>query len=457
MSLWPVDFINQIKKLDVDANAFINALDNDAATAIRLNPFKKNSHISFLQNSHQVPWCSLGYILNQRPQFTADPLFAAGAYYVQEISSMFLCHVVNYLKQTYDIKKALDLCAAPGGKTTILQSVLPKNSMIIANEIIKSRVSTLVQNIQKWGLANTIVTNNSSEDFLELIDFFDLVLVDAPCSGEGLFRKQPKAAEKWSLENVKLCSLRQQKILHHAINTLKPSGFLIYSTCTFNKTENEEIIHFLIKEYGFSKVTIPIEPNWQIVEIEEACYRFLPHLTVGEGLFMAIIQKPGNNFVPDKKKKNFFHKYNKKAPINVSDFIVNGDNFEIRNKNELLYAIPKNFSNDYDFIEKNLNMAYAGINLGQLNKNKKLIPHHALALYTGFKNPFQTIEVDLNEALLYLRKQQITFKSNLTNGFALLTYKNTPIGFVNIVGNRINNCYPNEWRIIKEYKADEIS
>jgi 16S rRNA C967 or C1407 C5-methylase (RsmB/RsmF family) len=263
------------------------ALQNPAPVSIRYNPFKKVPVVAALA---PVPWSNGGYYLPQRPSFTLDPTFHAGAYYVQEASSMFIGRIVQQLLSTKEGIRALDLCAAPGGKSTDLLSNLPEGSLLIANEVIRSRYNILHQNMIKWGQSNVVCTNHDSRDFNQLAGFFDLILVDAPCSGEGLFRKDHKAREEWSVNNVQLCTGRQKRILADAVQMLAPGGYLLYSTCTYNRSENEENAKWLISEFGLTPQHLSLDKNWNI-ETREVGYQFYPHRLKGEGFYSAVLQK----------------------------------------------------------------------------------------------------------------------------------------------------------------------
>ncbi len=257
---------------------FLGALDAPAPVSIHYNPIKSPKP----ENSDGVKWYSNGVYLEKRPVFTLDPLFHAGLYYVQEASSMFLAEA---LKQTVDIStplRVLDLAAAPGGKSTILASLLHKESFILCNEVIKSRYNILNYNLSKWGMPNTHVSNHDSKDFSGLKGFFDLILLDAPCSGEGLFRKDPAAVDHWDEDHVKFCSLRQQRILANAVNLLRPGGTIIYSTCTYNQAENEGNASWLLQNYDLQPVELKIQEDWSI-EKRAIGYQFYPHKIQGEG------------------------------------------------------------------------------------------------------------------------------------------------------------------------------
>src|ERR1700757_2132543 len=294
----PVQIINQLKEnFSVDIPAFEESHTQTVPVSVRLNPLKPACSFTF---DKQVPWANNAFYLSERPIFTNDPLFHAGCYYVQEASSMF---VEQALKQSTELSKqlfVLDACAAPGGKSTLLASLLNKESLLVSNEVISTRVLSLVHNMAKWGTANSVISNNDPKDFSRLPDFFDVMVVDAPCSGSGLFRKQEDAIEHWSAENVNHCSLRQQRILHDLLPSLKQGGVLIYSTCSYSKEENENICDHLCKEFSLESAQLKISGDWGIVETRSDAhkafgYRFFPHLARGEGFFLACFRKKSNN------------------------------------------------------------------------------------------------------------------------------------------------------------------
>lgn len=285
----PKDFIDEINKLDIDAQAFFDSLSTPAKTTIRRHRHKsKATNYSSLK---QVDWCPLAYYVLDRPKFNNEPSFLSGEYYVQEASSLFLHHVLRQIPLLDKIEHPLilDACAAPGGKSTILLDYLDGRGTLVANEVIRSRAKVLSENIIKWGYSNSIITNSDLSRFSKDTQF-DLILVDAPCSGEGLFRKDPKAIDHWSIEHVQHCSARQRRILEDAIELLRPGGYLIYSTCTYNQKENEDQVNRLLQQASFSLVDIQCPAEWRIHSTETG-FRFFPHLIDGEGLFMTVLQK----------------------------------------------------------------------------------------------------------------------------------------------------------------------
>src|SRR5437879_4447061 len=288
--LFPAAFAHRMQmQLKDEWQSFVEAHQLPSPTSIRINP-KKSSSKEF----EKIPWTDFGYYLNERPSFTFDPLFHAGTYYVQEASSMFL---EQALKQTVDLSqplRVLDLCAAPGGKSTHLLSLINDQSLLVTNETIRSRATILAENICKWGNINAVVTNNDPEDFQGLNAFFDVIVIDAPCSGEGLFRKDRDAMNEWSEENADLCSSRQQRIVNQIWPALKENGILIYSTCTYNPKENEGNLSRLVAEGKAKSLKLKVESSLGLEEIHVEKifgYHFYPHKTKGEGFFISVIRK----------------------------------------------------------------------------------------------------------------------------------------------------------------------
>lgn len=442
----PCGFIEKTKPLlKQDWEAFLSALNNESPVSIRLN---KNKNI-FINETivNKVPWCNEGFYLPQRPQFTFDPLFHAGCYYVQEASSMF---VFQALKQyVTEDSKILDLCAAPGGKSTLIADFMTDNSLLVTNDVIKSRAFILSENITKWGHSNAIVTNNDPSSFIQLKHYFDVVLVDAPCSGEGMFRKDAGAIEEWSLDNVKLCVERQRRILSDVWNSLKPNGILIYSTCTYNVEENEDNVLWIKDKLGADILPLELEKEWGVspsVKGNIPVYRFFPHKTKGEGFFLAVLRKHDDNINPSKRKKEK-NKFKNKDILSKDyrDYINLSDSFYY-SKGENWYAMPNTFKEDISFIDSYLNVISSGIKIGE-TKGKDFIPAQSLAL-SNFINrmAFAEYELDWKNAISYLKREPL-FLTDAPIGYILLTYKNTPIGFAKNIKSRANNLYPQEWRI----------
>lgn len=444
MSLLPVAFEDRMKlTLGNEWNAFTQALQTTAPTSIRINPFK--NHVA---SGEQVPWSKWGVYLSERPKFTLVPVFHAGAYYVQEASSMFL---EQAFRQATDLTKklrVLDVSAAPGGKSTHILSLLNNESLLVANEVIRSRATILAENIQKWGCSNAIVTNNDPEDFTRLGGFFDVVVVDAPCSGEGLFRKDPEAMKEWSPENVDLCGKRQRRILADVWQALKQDGILIYSTCTYNRFENEETLQWLREHQDAESIELKTETAWEINHVVENGihgYHFYPHKVKGEGFFLSVIRKKGEAQEPNLKARKGLTAPVKKIEEELKIWTTLNDP-KFFTWNETAFAISGSIYKETAFLLDHLKFVQAGTALATI-KHDKLIPEHAGALATHLnRDCFQQLEVPEDDALKYLRKEAMLAQAD-KKGYTLITHRGIPLGWVNALDSRMNNLYPKEWRI----------
>ena len=457
-----IESLRLIKDLDVDA--FISVHEkNDPPVSIRLNPFKGSS--AFV-DEEKILWCENGRYLKERPSFTLDPLFQAGCYYVQEASSMFIEYILRNAVDLIKPIRVLDLCAAPGGKTTLISSVISEDSLLIANEVIKTIVSILSDNLVKWGNANVFITNNDPSDFLRLENYFDVIIVDAPCSGSGLFRKDPKAIEEWSEENVNSCSQRQQRILSDTIPSLKENGILIYSTCSYSKNENEEIADWMIENFPLKNVKVNVNEKWGITEsISEKNkaqgFRFYPHKLKGEGFYTACFRKttsPGlllaDSTSPKGEVKNFLKtKFValKKITANeqniLSKWIKHEQKYIFFKHNDDILAVNKDHEKDLTLIQQNLYLRKAGIKIGRI-VNNELIPDHQLAMSLILNDDLNKTNVDKQTALKYLKREDIKIPE-AKSGWTLICFEHHPLGWAKILPNRVNNYFPKELRILK--------
>jgi len=430
----PEAFIIRTKNLlGNEWEAFEQALNEESPVSIRMNPRKitKDLLSETLPLSEPVQWATGGYYLSNRPSFTLDPLFHAGCYYVQEASSMILEHFVeNYFPQP---TKVLDLCAAPGGKSTHLSTLLPEESLLVANEVIRSRANILVENLIKWGNPNTFVTQNDPVEIgRSLPDFFDVIVADLPCSGEGMFRKDPAAISEWSVNNVRLCAERQRRIVANIWSALKPGGILIYSTCTYNREENEDNIAWICREFDAEL-------------LEEPC-RLMPHKTKGEGFFIAGIRKNG---IKSERRKAKGEEYKTPHPSPFTLCLSPLNNFTFVSDTTRWIAVPAIHYSDYLQVKNKLRILSAGVALGEM-KGQNRIPAHGLAMSSALSGEaFPQWEIDKQTALSYLKKEVLqTIPPELPKGYVLITYKEHSLGFVKNIGTRANNLYPQEWRII---------
>ncbi len=453
----PDQLIKSLKNVPgFDERAFKEVHESgEQITSIRMNPakpFDVHDHIFGVQEV--VPWASTGFYLPERPFFTHDPLLHAGAYYVQEASSMF---VEQALKQTVDVTqtlKVLDLCAAPGGKSTLLQAAISKESLLVSNEVIKSRAGILAENITKWGAANTIVTNNDPKDFAQLENYFDVIVIDAPCSGSGLFRRDAEAINEWSEGNVMLCSQRQQRIVADVMPALKEGGILIYSTCSYSKDEDENIADWIVNEFDMQSLPLQLRPEWNITETlsDESRaygYRFYPYNVKGEGFFICCFRKTqsdGKTFSYPKRSK--LEKLSKNELTIAENWLGNTNGISLVKWKDSVLAVPFHAVQDLDLFQQMLYIKQAGILLGQITP-KELIPEHSFALSSLLSNNIARISVSLDDALKYLRKTDMGQVFLQGKGWALLQYGKHNLGWVKLLSNRVNNYYPKEWRILK--------
>ena len=441
-------------QLGADFPAFAQSMTELTPVSIRLNPLKPGFDTTGLPS---VPWCADGYYLPGRPSFTLDPLFQAGGYYVQEASSMLL---LEALKQTVNLNRplrVLDLCAAPGGKSTLLASTLSADSLLISNEVIRSRVSVLRENIEKWGYPNVVISNHDPEDMSNLAGFFDVVVVDAPCSGEGLFRKDPHAMQEWSEASVQLCSARQKRILAAAAPLLDTDGILIYSTCTYNDAENTENVRYLT-ENGFRNRSLTLPDDWNIVvkKTDDAVgYQCYPHRVRGEGFFISIFQKTvfTNPVKMDARTFRSIRALRPRETASVAKWLQNPADFSFWEKpNGDVMALLKSLEKTFLFLDVAMRNKGFGLEMGQF-KGQDFVPSHALALSTAINQKLPGIELSKENALRYFKKENLVLDEP-TKGWLLARYDGLNLGWMKGVGNRVNNYLPKDWRIrmdIKEY------
>ncbi len=421
---------------------------DDAPVSIRFNPNKNWKSRNAYFPLQAVAWCENAFYLPERPSFTSDPLFHAGAYYVQEASSMFLHHVLKQINADNPGKFLVDLCAAPGGKSTLIQGLIDESSLLVSNEIIKTRVGILQENLTKWGAMNCIVTQNDPKDFGRLEGWFDYLIVDAPCSGSGLFRKDPGAMRHWSESQVEHCSLRQKRILEDSIDCLKENGYLIFSTCSYSFIEDEAVMNWLV-EQGFESQRIDIDPGWGIVETAENNtwgYRFYPDRLKGEGFFIAVFRntrQPVHTLLHNKSAEWI----SKKQQARLDAFISNIHAYEVFSHNETMFALHPHHKNILESLMGSLYIKQAGTELGEFSR-KDFIPAHALAMSQLLAPITEVIELNLEESLQYLRRADLAVEGK--QGWSLMTFEGLALGWAKILPNRLNNYYPKEWRILNK-------
>ena len=457
----PAEFVKRMQCLLGDAfPAFEAALQKEPPVSLRLNRTKlPDARPSY----ERVAWCDEGYYLPERPAFTFDPRLHAGAYYVQEASSMFLSYL---LRRFIDRPvRFLDLCAAPGGKSTVALDALPAGSLVVCNETVRTRAHVLAENIIKWGNPFAVVTNNTTADFGALHHYFDAMLVDAPCSGEGMFRKDEQAVAEWSPAQVGACTERQRAILADVWDALRPGGLLFYSTCTYNREENEDTVSWLRSRFGAEP--LPVEPPaaWGIFPALDgdvpAC-RFMPHGTRGEGLFVAVLRKAGS---PDECERDAWlsracRKNGKEKsvplPAEMRSWLKSPEAFAFEVSDRQAAALPAAYAAELAFLCGRFRVLHRGIPLAE-RKGREWQPEHALALSACLdRTAFDTLSLTPDEAIAYLRRESL-FTASDRRGLRLILSGGLPLGWGNHLGNRLNNLYPQEWRIRSGYRPEKTN
>lgn len=446
----PPAFIERMNRiLGDESEAFFEALNSTSPATIRINPVKNVTPLPFAAIiDRQVPWCTEAYYLKERPVYTLDPYLHGGVYYVQEASSMFLQTVLRQIAEDKPLR-VLDLCAAPGGKSTLLAATLPENSLLVANEVIRSRASILKENIIKWGYDNIVVTNSDPSRFSGMKGAFDIILVDAPCSGEGMFRKDDKAIEEWSENNLHLCEERQKRIIADIWDALAPEGYLVYSTCTYNPGENEEMLSWILDNFDAESIAIRhAYPEITNTSTLPHGYHFYPHKSAGEGLFMGVVRKKDGQSFTLKKEKRGASNTSPKLPTDILPLLPDTKNYLPYMAGTTLGIMPARHAEFIQYLESKAGVIYKGCEIGEPVKGVTR-PAHALALFHKLqKQNVVHQELDLETALQYLRKEDIRFDAP-RGAWVLVSYQGIALGWIKEAGNRLNNYYPKEWRIKK--------
>ena len=404
--LLPEEFVQYTRELmgDERFDRYLESFSEEPPVSIRLNPLKTKDGRWRVTGGESVPWCRDGYYLRRRPNFTFDPLLHAGCYYVQEAASMFLDTVLRQLLPTVNRKspngRCLDLCAAPGGKSTLMRTLLPEGSVLYSNEPVRQRASILLENITKWGWPDCIVTNSYPRDYRRAKLLFDVILCDVPCSGEGMFRKDAATIGEWSPQNVEKCWRLQREIVSDAWPCLCDGGLFIYSTCTFNTKENEENIRWICDEFDAEVLPVETRLEWNITGsllsgFAAPVYRFIPGISRGEGLFMAVLRKKEKGGAGSERP-------------------------------------------DYTGGRKKANRGTDMLNvLG--NQPSHLPPLNA--------HPPHRVELSYQQAMAFLRREALTLPEDTPLGIVEVCFLGQSLGTVKNIGTRANNLYPKEWKI----------
>lgn len=454
--------LEEVAGFDREAFLAVHASGEQVPT-VRIHPHKfpavPEEYTSHLRGE-PVPWSTMGRYLRTRPVFTLDPLLHAGAFYVQEASGMFLETCLRQILPGDRPLRVLDLCAAPGGKSTLLLALLPPGSVLVSNEVIRSRVPILTENLIKWGMPNVVVTSHDPVEFGRLPGFFDLILVDAPCSGSGLFRRDPELMSTWSPEAVVHCRKRQERILRDVLPALRQGGMLVYSTCSYSPLENEGVAQWLIDHGGMEPVTLDIDPSWGLAISDEGppAYRFFPHRLKGEGFFLACFRNfrqwdPDPQLRPARRRDGGLHGASAREALPWRRFLREDAGLRILKnafRRESFFAFPSESLGVLELIHGELYPKYAGVELGRL-AGSEAVPAHALALlHTGVQGV--SVSLKMKQALSFLRCAD-TGLSDLpgpSEGWTRAEFGGLGLGWMKRLGRRTNNYYPRAWRIRME-------
>lgn len=426
------------QSLRAESDRLLDALKSPSPVSIRCNPSKMAAMAGEL-----VPWCAQGRYLAERPVFTLDPLFHQGAYYVQEAASMLVEQAYRACTGLPADPVTLDLCAAPGGKSTHLAALLPRKGLLICNEPVRARQPVLMENLWKWGRPGVVITGSPPDAFRAMGQFCDLVLVDAPCSGEGMFRKDPFAREQWSEALVESCAVRQRDILDDAWGALRPGGYLIYSTCTWEVRENEDQVQRLA-DRGAQVIPVPFTQEWGVLSSENGlrCY---PHRVRGEGFFLALLRKPLADDDPGpRRQRNAMPDPAQQEQV-VLNWLDPAENCVIMGNQAGLHALPEAHAACAMELSHWVKVLAPGTPVA-VQKGSDWVPHPALAL-NSMRRPgaFPVIDLDHAEALRYLRGEALPATD--AKGVVLVSHNGMGLGWANGAGSRWNNGWPAPWRI----------
>ncbi len=398
MTQLPAEFIEKTRQLmgEERFGRYLKSFEEDIPVSIRLNPMKMEEGRWKMEDAEPVPWCRNGYYLRQRPNFTFDPLFHAGCYYVQEAASMFLDEIITQKGPSLLCNSALDMCAAPGGKSTLMRAALPKDCVLYSNEPVRNRASILLENVTKWGYTNHFVTNAYPKDYRAAKMKFDIILCDVPCSGEGMFRKDEATIREWSPQNVEKCWRLQRDIVSDAWACLNDGGLFIYSTCTFNTKENEENIRWMLETFDAEVLSVDVNPEWNITGsllegFNKPVYRFIPGISRSEGLFLCVLKK--------------------------------------------------GLQHTADHLQQSCKASARKLHSTHSNTIRPL--------QEDCRTQQQSVQCELSyyQAISYLRGEALVLPENTPRGEIAVAFQGFPLGMVKNIGTRANNLYPKAWRI----------
>ena len=439
------------------ASRIVETLETPPSVSLRLNPARTLSARPFAElEDGTIPWLPAeleGYWLSERPIFALDPLWHAGAYYVQDASAMTLATIWEQLDWHTPPRLALDLCAAPGGKSTLLRDLLPKETLLVSNEILPKRCKILVENMVKWcGADQMIITQEEPQRLTALLlGACDLILVDAPCSGEGLMRRDEEARRMWSPQLIADCVTRQRAILQEAMRMLAPEGILLYATCTLNQEENDQMIQWLLDHYPCELIDLSRFAE-RITGAYATSYglHLWPGIVRGEGQYLAALRLTDIVETPSEARKaKGLTRTSRQELAGLSwlseptsaDYFTIGDRiYQLTPEAALLLATA---------YREHLAVATPGLEIASMRHQAKgyepsfALLHHKL--YDAIKLP--SLELPLEEALCYLRGEALTTESSTERGFTTITYRGIPLGLAHSTGTRLNNSYPKPYRL----------
>lgn len=457
----PELFLDRVRKEQIcDTEAFIKAHEAPAVASLRLNPRKTGFPLTF--ETTMVPWCPWGRLAGDRPVYAAHPAFHAGGFYVQEASSMFLWYVMDFLFPPDISRKPLvivDLCGAPGGKATLLASWKNDDDLLVTHEFHGSRMASLKENVWKWGVGGVAVTGGPTRNWQGLPDFADVVVVDAPCSGEGLFRKDPAYVKAWRPHLNKNCSILQRGILQDAITMLKPGGFIVYSTCTYHHDENLGQVHRLVQQ-GFSSTDLSPPAEWNIVRLDKDKawgYQFFPHLTKGEGFFISVVRKTSETHRIASFRNTRTRKGGSNKQISIGSFApwdsFPKDRLLLMELNNVFFGVRAEHEPFIRSISDYVAVSAPGLPVGQM-KGADRVWHPAAAHSTEWQLPLPSLELNTEEALSYLACNNLRFKPE---SYVQVTWHNLKLGLAKGHPTRpFINLYPTEWRLRKMPTISQI-
>jgi len=442
---WPEAFVKRItSRLGAESDMLFQALEAAPVTAVNLHPHKFNRALTL----PALPWNQHGVILTERPAFFLDPWWHAGAYYTQEPGSQLIRAVLDQLPLPEE-PWVLDLCAAPGGKSVLIANFLQGRGALLSNEVIRKRVPVLHENLARNGFANTAISSLDPNELGVCPDLFDLIFVDAPCSGEGMFRKHVQASEQWTPELVRFCALRQQRILTDIWPALKPGGFLIYSTCTLNETENEDNLRFLLEQFDAAAVELTFPHTWNMEpgSAPTACWYSWPHKSGSEGFFLGVVQKKQSG------KAALAEKPLPAARVNIPQAWLSdtapAPHLLPKQQPALMNAALASLLPSLGKAQQGI--VYAGTPLGEWIGNKfKPTPELALSVHV---NPDSALPLNLAQAISFLCGDGVLPKTD-TPGWYPLSYEGLGLGWINHLGKRSNNAWPQAWRIRQRPAGD---